>query len=151
MTLDPSTLDPLTYVELVDSLIDADRYADLLTDPDVGAINWFHGVTRRKTVIGDVTRITEHLSYTAHRSMAVTELEKLAAAVAEEFSLAAVVIVHRLGEVPIGQASILVGCSSAHRRDCFAATAAIMDRVKADVPIWKRETFVGGERAWVHP
>ena len=141
----------MIHVELTDEPIRWDDQADRLANPDVGAINWFHGVTRRKTVVGDSERITQKLSYTAHRSMAVRELEKLAGEATTQFSLAAVVIVHRLGDVPIGEASILVGCSSAHRRDCFAATASIMDRVKTDVPIWKRETFVGGQQVWVHP
>ncbi|MFG0265137.1 MAG: molybdenum cofactor biosynthesis protein MoaE, partial [Rhodopirellula sp. JB055] len=69
----------------------------------------------------------------------------------QEFSLHRVVIWHRLGVVPIGQASVIVGCSSAHRVGALSAVAAIMDRLKQDVPIWKQEHFESGECQWIHP
>ncbi|WDQ19314.1 molybdenum cofactor biosynthesis protein MoaE [Rhodopirellula sp. P2] len=122
-----------------------------LSHPDAGAILWFHGVTRRKTKQGDHETITKELSYTAHREMAVKQLNELASNAVQEFGLHRVVIWHRLGTVPIGQASVIVGCSSAHRVASLDAVAAIMDRLKQDVPIWKQEHFESGECHWIHP
>ncbi len=83
--------------------------------------------------------------------MAIRELEKLAAQAIHKFSLTKLVIVHRLGEVPVGQASVVVGCSSPHRPATFAALPWIMDVLKRDVPIWKRELYTDGTTEWVHP
>ena len=135
------------WVELVDKPIDLEILRGKIADPDVGAIGWFEGVTRRTT--GD--KITELLSYEAHQSMAVSELQKLATSAVERFSLHRCLIVHRLGEVPIGQASVVVGCSSGHRPEAFAALPWIMDVLKRDVPIWKRELYADGSTEWVHP
>ncbi len=83
--------------------------------------------------------------------MAIRELEKLAAAAIEKFSLYHLVIVHRLGDVPVGEASIVVGCSSGHRPETFQALAWIMDTLKREIPIWKRESYADGTTEWVHP
>ena len=114
---------------------------------DAGAHNWFHGVTRRTT--GE--RITETLSYESHHSMAIKELARLCVTAIENFKLHRVVLVHRIGDVPVGQASVIVGCSAAHRIETFAALPWIMDQLKRDVPIWKRETFINGTQQWMHP
>lgn len=135
------------WIELVDSPIEQELLRDKVADPDVGAHGWFVGVTRRTTG----QRVTEVLSYEAHPSMATRELERIAESAIEKFGLARIVIVHRLGEVPVGQASVVVGCSSGHRPATFEALAWTMDALKRDVPIWKRETYVDGTSEWVHP
>ncbi|QEF97236.1 Molybdopterin synthase catalytic subunit [Stieleria maiorica] len=139
-------------IRLVQTPIELSDWSSKIDDPDTGAHAWFAGVTRRKTTTkAGRVRITQTLHYQAHESMALVQLQQLAEEAKRTYSLAAVVIVHRLGEVPLGQASVLVGCSSAHRRDAFAALPWIMDRLKADVPIWKRETFADDSTEWIHP
>jgi molybdopterin synthase catalytic subunit len=140
-------IETVIHVELRPSPIEFESLQPLLSDPDVGAHGWFVGVTRRTT--GDA--ITQTLHYEANQPMAITELKRLAGQAIEKFSLSRVVIVHRLGEVPIGQASVVVGCCSGHRPATFAALPWIMDELKRDVPIWKRETFANGSKQWVHP
>ena len=135
------------WIELTDSPIDQEALRENLADPDVGAHGWFVGVTRRRT--GD--RVTAKLSYQAHGAMATRELERLAEAAIEKFSLRRLVIVHRLGEVPVGQASVVVGCCSSHRVATFEALPWIMDRLKQEVPIWKQESYFDGTTQWVHP
>ena len=139
------------HVELVDSVIDLASLESEIGDPDVGAHGWFLGVTRRTTDAAGKVSVTETLSYEAHESMATKELESLARQAIDRFALQHVVIVHRLGDVPIGEASVAVGCSSAHRIAAFEALPWIMDRLKQDVPIWKRETYTDGSTEWVHP
>lgn len=135
------------HVELVAKSIDFPSLQRSLDDPDTGAHGWFLGVTRRTT--GDA--ITQTLHYEANEPMAIAELKRLADEATQKFSLTRVVIVHRLGEVPIGHASIIVGVSSPHRPATFAALPWIMDELKRDVPIWKRETYQDGSKQWVHP
>ncbi len=139
--------DPAAHIEIVDEPIDERSLRESMVDPDSGSIGWFAGVTRRTT--GD--RVTSTLWYEAHVPMAKRELEKLASEAVEKFSLRKLVIVHRLGEVPIGQASVVVGCCSGHRRETFAALPWIMDKLKAEIPIWKRELYSDGSTEWVHP
>jgi molybdopterin synthase catalytic subunit len=135
------------FIELVDQRIDIESLLEKVADPDVGAHGWFAGVTRRTTD----DRVTERLCYEAHRPMAIDQLEKLAQAAVEKFSLCRLLVVHRLGEVPVGEASVVVGCSSAHRRQTFEALAWVMDTLKREIPIWKRETYADGTAEWVHP
>lgn len=143
---------PRIHVALTDSVIDTPALHSYLDHPDVGAHCWFHGVTRRSTQTADgKTLQTESLSYEAHRPMAASELRRLATDAAERFGLLAVVIVHRLGKVPVKQSSVVMGCSSPHRPPCFAAPAWMMDELKRDVPIWKRELFTDGSTEWQHP
>ena len=162
---------PLCIVELVDSSINFQHYRRMLDDPDVGAHAWFYGVTRRSTAVAprepgepgescevgkrsgptEAMKITQSLSYEAHRSMAIKQLELLVANAAERFRLTAIVAVHRLGAVPIGEASVIIGCSSPHRRAVFEALPWVMDQLKQVVPIWKQETYADGTTEWVHP
>ncbi|MCO8124303.1 molybdenum cofactor biosynthesis protein MoaE [Stieleria sp. TO1_6] len=142
----------MIQIELVDSPIHLADWESSLHDVDTGAHAWFAGVTRRTTADGSGgVQITQTLHYEAHRPMAIDQLQQLAQQARRQHSLTGVVIVHRLGEVSLGQASVLVGCSSPHRIDVFAALPWIMDRLKADVPIWKRETFADDSTQWVHP
>lgn len=135
------------WIELTDSPIDQESLREKVADPDVGAHGWFVGVTRKTTG----SRVTDTLSYEAHTPMAVRELEKLADTAVQKFSLCRLLIVHRLGEVPIGEASIVVGCSSGHRPETFEALAWVMDTLKREIPIWKREIYADGTTEWVHP
>lgn len=127
------------------------QWLEIVADPDNGAAAWFYGVTRRTTG----QEITRSLHYEAHPTMARKQLESIAMRAGDTFGLSGVVIVHRVGDVDVGQASIAVGCGSPHRKECFAALAWMMDRIKADVPIWKRDDGVTGDgkprRDWVHP
>ena len=141
------------FIDIVDGPIDVVALLDKIGDPDVGAHGWFYGVTRRTTTKEgtDDAMITESLSYEAHKVMAIRELESLAKRAIEKFDLKHVVIVHRIGSVPVGQASVVVGCSSSHRPPTFDALRWIMQVLKQEVPIWKRETYTDGSTEWVHP
>ena len=122
-------------------------WIDLISDADNGAMAWFYGVTRRTTG----HQITHSLYYEAHETMATKLLRELAIQTLQKFDLSGLVIVHRLGDVPVGSASIVVGCGSPHRAASFDAQRYIMDQIKADIPIWKREIDPGGAAKWVHP
>lgn len=141
------SLVPPLHIELTLSPIAIDHFRDRIADPDVGAHAWFEGVTRRMTA----GRETVLLSYEAFEPMALSELRRLGEEALMEFGLTSLVVVHRLGVVPVGEASLLVGCSSPHRAAVFSALPTIVDRLKSDVPIWKQERFADGSTQWVHP
>jgi molybdopterin synthase catalytic subunit len=138
---------PRVLVKLTNQAIDVASLRDHLADPDTGAHAWFEGVTRRMTAGRETTK----LAYEAFEPMALTTLQRLATEACQRFDLVSIVIIHRLGEVAIGQPSIVIGCSSAHRAGALASLPWLMDRIKTDVPIWKQEHFSDGRQQWIHP
>ena len=140
-------MDEKHFIELVDGPIQMEDLREQIDHSDAGAHGWFVGVTRRRT--GDL--VTETLHYQAHKAMALRELDSLAKSAMKKYSLLRLVIVHRLGEVPVAEASVVIGCSSQHRPETFSALEWIMNKLKKDVPIWKREVYCDGKEEWVHP
>lgn len=111
-----------------------DALADRVRDPRAGAVVTFSGVTR------DVPG----LDYEAYAEMAAPVIEAIVAAAIERHGLCAAAAQHRVGEVPLGEASVIVAASAAHRGEAFAGAREIIDEIKARAPVWKRE-----QGAWV--
>lgn len=112
---------------------------------DCGAVVVFLGTTRNHHEGRRVTR----LAYEAYESMALAALAALEREALARFAIAHCEVVHRLGEVPPAEASVVVVVSAAHRAAAFDASRWLMDELKAHVPIWKREHFEGGGAEWV--
>ena len=127
--------------ELPLSLEDAVR--EVASD-DAGAIATFTGTTRARSRGRDVVR----LEYEAYEGMAEAEMERIAADLKARHSLIEVAIHHRVGIVGIGETSVVIAVSSAHRADALAACAEAIDTLKGSVPLWKKEIYVGGEE-WI--
>lgn len=121
-----------------------DELLQKVNRPEAGAIVLFAGVGRRYT--GE--RVTEHLEYDAYPPMALSEMEKIAAEVRERWPTTRVAMVHRVGKVGIGEASVLVAVSAPHRAEAFPAARYAIDRLKERVPIWKKEVGPQGE-LWI--
>ena len=83
--------------------------------------------------------------------MALAELHRLVGVAARRWPLERCCLLHRLGEVLVAEASVIVGVGAAHRAAAFEASRWLIDALKADVPIWKREVFADGSEAWVQP
>ncbi len=115
--------------------------------PDAGAVVLFLGTTRRMTD----GRETVRLHYQAYEAMAAKELARLEEEACQRWPLSACLIAHRLGTVPLGEASVAIVVASAHRREAFAAGEWLIDTLKKRVPIWKQEQWADGETEWVHP
>jgi MoaE-MoaD fusion protein len=109
-----------------------------------GAIATFMGTTRAHSRGREVIQ----LEYEAYEGMAEAEMERIAAELKEQHSLLAIAIHHRVGVVAVGEASVVIAVSSAHRADALAACGEAIDRLKGTVPVWKKETYVGGAE-WV--
>ena len=134
-------------VRLVREAIDAEALLTAVADADAGANVLFLGTTRGLTD-GLATALLE---YEAHEPMALASLRRLRDEAVARFELTACAIVHRLGDVPVGQASVGLATSAPHRRAAFAAAEWLMERIKQEVPIWKCEQRPDGGREWQHP
>jgi molybdopterin synthase catalytic subunit len=109
-----------------------------------GAVATFIGVVRDNNLNRRVT----HLEYEAYEPMAVRALEQICDEAQHEWPGARLAVHHRTGRLAIGEASIIIAVSSAHRSAAFAACRYVIERVKQIVPIWKHEFFDGGE-VWI--
>lgn len=132
--------------------------AAFLATPEAGGLALFVGTTRRWTEEEGETRgpdrlprETERLRYEAYEPMALAELVRLADEAAARWPVAKCCLWHRLGEVPLAEASVVVGVATPHRAEAFAACRWLIDTLKARVPVWKREVFADGTEAWVRP
>lgn len=131
--------------EIVTGPLSADEVAARVAAPSVGAIVTFIGTVRDHT--GD--RRVRYLEYEAYPQMAEPVLEQIGReAQARWPSILKVAIVHRVGRLEVGEASIVIAVAASHRQDTFAACSYIIERVKAIVPIWKKEVWTDGE-AWI--
>ena len=132
--------------------------ADRLAVPEDGAVVGFLGRTRstpgtpapgqEAEAARHVGRAVESLEYEAHESMALAVLATIADEVVARFGVDRLAIVHRTGEVPLGEPSIVVAAAARHRDTAFAAARYAIDETKARAPIWKAERFVDGH-IWI--
>ncbi len=125
------------YIAIQKEPIEENQASAFVRHPAAGAVNMFTGTTRNHH---DGKKVL-HLQYDCYEEMAVKELKRIAEQTAKKYELEKIWLVHRIGPVPIGEASIMVVVSAAHRNQAFGATAEIMEMVKKDVPIWKKETY----------
>jgi molybdopterin synthase catalytic subunit len=116
--------------------LDVAAVAAAVRDPRSGAVVLFEGVTRE----------VDTLEYEAYAEMALDKLAAIAAEEAERHGLCAVAVEHRTGDVPLGEPSVIVAASAPHRGEAFAGARAVIDRVKAEAPIWKVEVTPEGRR-----
>ena len=131
--------------ELTDGPIDADRMRRDAARPECGAVVVFLGTTRDHHDGRQVMR----LGYEAYRPMALAALDLIEREAVARFPIAACAIVHRLGEVPVTEASVVVTVAATHRAAAFDACRWAMDELKRAVPIWKRELYEDGGAEWV--
>ncbi len=132
------------YYLITEDSIDITEALTMIDDPATGAQAIFLGTVRDEYE----GRKSLGLYYDAYPTMAQTHLKKIGEAMKQEFAISHVVIIHRIGELPVGAASVLVAVSAAHREAAFAAAKAGIDRVKSEVPIWKKEHWADGSSEW---
>jgi molybdopterin synthase catalytic subunit len=113
--------------------------------PDCGAVAMFFGATRDHH---EGRRVTS-LAYEAYEPMALARLEAIEREAEERFAVERCLIVHRLGEVPVAEASVAVVVAAHHRGPAFDACRWAMDALKASAPIWKKESYAEGGAGWV--
>jgi MoaE-MoaD fusion protein len=124
--------------------VDIEMLERAVADPGAGATVTFAGTTRN----GNAGRRVLRLEYEAYEPMALSEMRKLAREAGERFKIVRIAIQHRIGFVAIGETSVAIAVSAAHRAEAFEACRFAIDRLKEVVPVWKKEYFEGGE-VWI--
>uniref|UniRef100_A0A2P2IBU8 Molybdopterin synthase catalytic subunit n=2 Tax=Hirondellea gigas TaxID=1518452 RepID=A0A2P2IBU8_9CRUS len=139
-----STASGITHVELTYEELSVSDITSMVSNPGCGAISLFVGTTR--DVFDDKQVVS--LEYEAYHGMAEKEMKKLCDEARARWTLQNIAVVHRLGSVGVLEASIIVAVSSVHRAEAISATAFIMDRIKARIPVWKKEVYSDGSKSW---
>ena len=125
--------------------IGAEEAMEFISDPGAGGTCVFLGTVRDRSEAGQVTGLT----YEAWEELAERRLGEVADEMFAGWPLRKVALLHRIGELTIGQVSVVVACSAAHRAEAFEACRHGIERLKQDVPIWKKEHLISGESSWV--
>lgn len=134
----PAVPDPRIRVEISSAPLSLDAASRFVTVPAAGAIVTFQGVTRR----------VEKLEYEAYAAMAERRMLQICEQVLAAHAVERVAAFHRIGDVVLSEPSVIVAASAGHRPAAFAAARELIDRIKAEAPIWKRERD-GDSAAWV--
>jgi molybdopterin synthase catalytic subunit len=119
---------------------------DLVKRPTDGAVVIFDGIVRNNFD----GRPVHYLEYEAYAAMAEKKLAEIGAEVQQKFAVGEIAMMHRIGRLDIGESSIVIAVAAPHRHAAFEACAYAMDRVKAEVPVWKKEFFADGADHWVN-
>ena len=131
-------------IAIRESELSVDEVRAAVADPAAGGIALFAGAVRDS----DHDRGVIGLSYSAHPS-AADELQRVAEVIAEKFRVIGVAAVHRVGDLAIGDLAVVVAVACPHRAEAFDACRALIDELKASVPIWKHQRFADGTTEWV--
>ncbi len=134
-------------MRLTNQPIDTEKLLRQVASPRAGAVVLFLGTTRGIT--GE--RETESLDYTSYAEMAERKLAELEQEAANRWPIVKSAVVHRVGHLEVGETSVAIAVSSAHRHEAFAAGQWLIDTIKSVVPIWKQEHWADGTSQWVHP
>ena len=129
---------------LSDEPLSLERAAAEVASDGAGAIATFVGTTRARSRGRDVIR----LEYEAYEGMAEAEMERIAGVLRDRHDVIDVAFHHRVGPVEIGETSVVIAVSAAHRAAAFDACREAIDTLKQTVPLWKKELYVGGEE-WI--
>jgi molybdopterin synthase catalytic subunit len=131
-------------VDLQDRPLDVNEVLAAVADDGAGGITLFLGTVRDHDHGEGVTA----LGYTAHPT-ALAELTRVVETVAERHDVVALAAVHRVGDLVPGDVAVIVAAATGHRGEAFEAARALIDDLKASVPIWKHQVFSGGGEEWV--
>lgn len=136
--------DPVRLVAIQETPLDVSEVLDALGDAGAGGLTLFVGQVRDH----DGGQGVAALGYSAHPS-ALDRLRDVCEQVAAEHDVRGVAAVHRVGQLQVGDLAVVVATTAAHRGDAFEASRALIDTLKAEVPIWKHQVFADGSEEWV--
>lgn len=132
------------FAELTSERIDLNHITSRVMHPHIGARVLFSGEIRAANHGQDVIK----LEYTAHKLLAEKHMNAVLTEAASKFPLIGAICIHRIGLLEISECAVAVLTCGRHRSEAYAANRYIIDRVKAETPIWKREFFADGSSAW---
>ena len=139
-----SAEDPNGFYALTEQVIDSRALAERTRGDADGAVITFEGVVRNNSK----GRSTRFLDYECYPPLALQTMQRIGRETLERFEVSSIAIVHRLGRLEIGEASVVITVASPHRRAAYEASLDAINRLKTLVPIWKKEYFEDGE-VWV--
>ncbi len=131
-------------VAITRSPLEINELIEQTRNENAGALVTFQGTVRKMT--GDLE--VESLTYDAYVEMAVKKMEEIVAAAKETFDIIDINIIHRIGNVKLTEDSVAICCSSPHRKEAFRACEFVIDQIKANVPIWKKDVTPEGKSRW---
>jgi len=137
-------VDAIRLIGVRDSPLSVDEVLAAVADPGSGGTAVFVGTVREQ----DGGRAVSALGYTAHPTVE-DELRRVAEKVAADHPVRALAALHRVGDLRIGDVSVVVAVACAHRGDAFTAARRLIDDLKHEVPIWKHQRFADGDEEWV--
>lgn len=131
-------------IDIRDTPLSLDELYAAVSDERAGGIALFVGTVRNV----DEGKGVDALGYSSHPT-ALAQLQAVADRIAAESDIVALAAVHRVGELAIGDIAVIVAVSAGHRAQAFEACRRLIDELKTDVPVWKHQTFTGGDTVWV--
>jgi molybdopterin synthase catalytic subunit len=131
-------------IQIIDKNIDVVELLASVSVPEAGGIDMFLGTTRNHSKGKKVVR----LEYEAYSPMALRMMSEIESEIRKRWNIQKISVVHRIGVVPVMEASVAIAVSAAHRKEAFEACRYAIDELKKRVPIWKKEIFEDGE-VWV--
>ncbi|XP_069695783.1 molybdopterin synthase catalytic subunit isoform X2 [Periplaneta americana] len=134
----------MDFVKVVDSKLSVEEISDLVSSPSCGAISLFVGTTRDNFENKQVVQ----LEYEAYEPMAVKSMKKLCDDIRAKWKVENIAMFHRLGVVPVKEASVIIAVSSPHRAESLQAVQYAIDSLKSSTPIWKKEVYASAEPEW---
>jgi molybdopterin synthase catalytic subunit len=140
---------PDDWIELCPDALDVPRAIAFVQVPAAGGVDVFLGTTRAETHADGRPLVA--LDYEAYPKMALKRLGELAAEARRRWPVCRLAVLHRTGRVPVAEPSVAIAVSTPHRAESFEACRWLIDALKVDVPIWKREIWADGAGTWVHP
>jgi molybdopterin synthase catalytic subunit len=144
VTVEPSASAVIRLLAVRETALSVDEVLAAVADPAAGGSVVFVGTVRDE----DGGKAVEALGYTAHPTVDVA-LREVAEHVAATHPVTALAAVHRVGDLAVGDLAVVVAASCPHRAEAFAACQALIDELKATVPIWKNQVFADGSQEWV--
>lgn len=135
----------MVFTDVTDDPIDAARVLARVGSHEDGAVLLFLGVVRNVAE----GRAVDGMRYDAYEAMAKAVLSEIAHEVSQRYGTDRLAVVHRTGELKLGETSVAIAVSTPHRPEAYAANRDVIEEIKKRLPVWKREHYVDGDSAWV--
>jgi molybdopterin synthase catalytic subunit len=139
----------MNWIEIFSSPLSVEKAVSYVADPYAGGIDLFLGTTRQEKSAENRELIA--LDYEAYEQMALEQMRHLANRAREKWPIVKIAMLHRTGRVNVGEPSVVIAVSTPHRSDAFEACRFLIDELKKDVAIWKKEVWSDGSASWVQP
>ena len=144
------------WIDILETPLCLEAAGDFLRAEEAGGVDIFLGTTRRWTKTAPDNehqeterQETERLEYECYKPMALNEMRRISGEAFRRWPLCRACLLHRIGEVPVRETSVIVGVAAPHRAEAFAACRYLIDALKSRAPIWKKEHFADGSAEWV--